>query len=324
MKILVTGGAGFIGSHLVDFLLKKKHEVIILDSLAMKSKMYFINPKAKFLKMDLMNINKSKSERLKKIDIIYHLAAQSSGEPSYDNPQKDLLINAMGTYHLVNFAIKNQIKKIIYVSSVAVYGNTLNKKITENDNKNPDSLYGVSKLAGEFYLKQMLKNSKTVYTIFRLVSTYGPGEDLENLKKGIVSIYSNYIWRGKPIEVKGSLDRIRDLIYIDDVVNVLYESKLNKRSNNNIYNLSYSKKYKVKYIISCLLNSFGLEKNYTIKELSSTPGDSYNLSTSNIRLLKDFSYKPKYDIKNGLKMYTKWIKKIPRNAKIINYHPLNK
>ncbi len=323
-KILVTGGAGFIGSHLVNFLISKKKEVIIIDSLSLNSKMYFINPKAKFIKMNIININKSKSKFLKNIDIIFHLAAQSSGEPAYDNPKKDLITNGIGTFNVAKFAIKNNIKKVIYLSSVAVYGNTNEKKINENSHKNPDSLYGVSKLTGEFYIKQTLKNTKTKYTIFRLVSTFGPGEDLNNLKKGIISIYSNFLWRDKPVIVKGSQERIRDLIYIDDVIAILYETISNKKSNNNIYNLSYSKKYKVKNILKTLLKIFGKETNYIIKQFPPTPGDSFNLSTSNIKLLNDFKYKPKFDLKKGLKTYVYWIKKIPINANLLNYHPFKK
>ena len=103
------------------------------------------------------------------------------------------------------------------------------KKITETSSINPDSIYGISKYVGEMFIKQILYKTKTKTTIFRVFNTFGPGENLNFLKKGMVSIYCSYVWRNKPIIVKGSLNRIRNYQYIDDVINILFLSLKNKK-----------------------------------------------------------------------------------------------
>ena len=121
---------------------------------------------------------------------------------------------------LAEIARSIKVKLFIYASTVAIYGSNKNI-ITENTRVQPDSIYGVSKFTGEMYVRQLLENSSTKYIIFRIFNTYGPGENLNFQKKGIVSIYSSYVWKNKPIIVKGSLYRFRDLTYIEDCINIL-------------------------------------------------------------------------------------------------------
>ena len=118
---------------------------------------------------------------------------------------------------------------MIYTSTVAVYGNVQRGILTEDSPIDPDSIYGVSKYSAEMYIKQMLSNTDIDYTIFRVFNTYGPGENLAYNKKGMVSIYLGYIWKNKPIEIKGSLNRYRDFTYIDNVVqaNILAMTTIN-------------------------------------------------------------------------------------------------
>ena len=200
MRILVTGGSGFIGSHLVHTLEKLGHKVLNVDNLSTIGGIIHVSKKSKFIKGNITDqkiINKIEKW---KPEIIYHLAAQSGGETSYDNPKEDYLTNGFGTLILCYLAKKLKISKFIYTSSVAVYGSNL-KKINEKSNINPDSLYGISKYVGEMFINQILKSTKTQTTIFRLFNTYGPGENLNFSKKGMVKIYCSYLWRKKPIIV---------------------------------------------------------------------------------------------------------------------------
>ena len=222
MKILVTGGAGFIGAHLVNKLIEDNHKLMVVDKMISNGAIPYVNKKCYFLKGDILNKNCLKKIKIWKPEIIYHLAAQSGGESAYDNPKNDFLTNGYGTYELTNLAKKLNIKHFIYTSSVAVYGSNLNKKINENSEIKPDSIYGISKFAGEMFLKLFNKETKIKTTIFRVFNTYGPGENLNFQKKGMVKIYSSYIWKKKPIIVKGSLNRFRNYQYIDDVTNILF------------------------------------------------------------------------------------------------------
>ena len=162
-------------------------------------------------------------------------------------------------------------------------------------------------------------------TIFRIFNTYGPGEDLNYLKKGMVSIYSYYVWKNKPIIVKGSLERVRDLNYIDDVIKILEGSISNKKlKKNEIFNLSSAQCYKVKNLINEILKVNGL-KNYKIFQKKGTPGDSFIFQTSNIKLKKFYKSINFTSLNNGLKKYFDWINSIPRNkSNLKRYHPLAK
>ena len=159
------------------------------------------------------------------------MAAQSGGEGSYDDPKNDYLTNGYGTLKLAQLAKEIRCKKFIYTSTVAVYGNSKNI-IKENSKINPDAFYGISKVAGEMFFGQTLKIPQQRHIYFVLFNTFGPGEDLKNTQKGMVGIYSYYLWQNKPIIIKGSPNRFRNFVYIDDCINILFNSLNNKYLNN--------------------------------------------------------------------------------------------
>ena len=321
-KILVTGGAGFIGAHLVNKIIEnKKYKVMIVDNLKTKGGIPYLNPSAKFYKGDILNKGTLKIIKKWKPEIIFHLAAQAGGEGSYDNPKKDYLINGYGTMELAKLAKDIKCKKFIYTSTVAVYGDS-KKKIYENSKIDPDSFYGISKFAGEMFLKQTLKNTKTNVHIFRLFNTFGPGEDLRNTKKGMVGIYSYYVWQKKPILVKGSLNRYRNFMYIDDCVEVLYNSIGNKKLKNyEIINLTTGQKVTVKNLISKILKVNRIKK-YSLVSKKNTPGDSFGTHASTNLLKKKFIGLKFTELEKSLKKYFNWINKLPTNSKLKKYHPL--
>ena len=322
MKILVTGGLGFIGAYLVEKLLEKKHKVLVFDNLSTIGGIIYKNPKSKFIKGDLIYLKDVKKIEKWKPQAIYHLAAQSGGESAYVNPMNDYLSNGFGTYNLCKIARKLKVKHFIYGSSVAVYGSSPKKKINELSKINPDSIYGVSKFAGEMFINQELKKTKIKTTILRIFNKYGPGENLNYLKKGMVSIYCGYIWKKKPILVKGALNRVRDVTFIDDIINVLYETLNNKKlKKNEVINLSSGKSFTVKKLLREILAASD-KKNYKIITTKGTPGDSKIFHTSNQKLKKKYPNIQFTSINDGLKKYFKWIDKIPNNKDIKNYHPL--
>ena len=324
MKILVTGGAGFIGAHLVNKLISSKNKVLIVDNLQGVGGIPYVHPKATFLKGCITSKKIHDLIKKWKPEAIYHLAAQSGGETAYDNPRKDYLINGYGTYLICLLARELKVKKFIYASSVAVYGSNLKNKINESTKINPDSIYGISKYAGELFIKQILIPSNTRTIIFRIFNTYGPGENLNFLKKGMVSIYSSYVWKKKPIIVKGSLNRFRNYQYIDDVVNILFLSLKNKElKKNEIFNLTTSKAIKVKELIRIILK-INNKKNYKVIEADSTPGDSFGYDGSNNYLKSKFKNYKFLDINKGIKKYFDWINSIPVKKNIDNFHPFKK
>ena len=319
-RVLVTGGAGFIGAHLVKKLIDNNFNVLIFDNLKTIGGIKFINPKCKFIKGDLTNPKDLEKVKKWKPKIIFHLAAQSGGESAYDNPKYDYLTNGFGTFNLCKLAKDLKVSNFIYTSTVPVYGSSQKKKINELSEIKPDSIYGVSKFAGEQFVEQILKNTKTKTTIFRVFNTYGPGENLDYMKKGMVSIYSSFVRLNKPIIVKGSLKRVRDITYIDDCVEILFKTLVNKRlKKNEIINLSSGNSITVEKLIKKILKVNN--KNLKIIKQKSTPGDSFRFHTSNKKIKKLFRNFKFTSLEVGLKKYFKWINSIPKGKKIINYHP---
>lgn len=320
-KILVTGGAGFIGAHLVKKLIEKNFKVMVVDNLKTIGGIIYVNPKSYFVKGDILESQTLNKIKRWKPKIIYHLAAQSGGESAYDNPKNDYLSNGYGTFLLSKLAKQINVEKFIYTSSVAVYGSNNKKIITEKSTIKPDSIYGISKFAGEMFLKQNLKNSKTSLIIFRVFNTYGPGEDLNFLKKGMVSIYCSYIWKKKPIIVKGSVKRFRNYQFINDVVNILYKTLNNKALNKEeTFNLTSSKSTKVSELLKIILKENNLKK-YKILEKKGTPGDSFGYHASNAYLMRKFKGYKFTDLRDGVRKYFEWINCVPVKKNINKYHP---
>lgn len=282
----------------------------------------YVNPNAIFLNYDICDNALFEELDKYKFEAIYHLAAQSAGEPAYNDPKNDILTNSYGTFLLAKYCLEKGIKRFIYTSTVAVYGSSDGNRFTESDSIKPDSIYGVSKYSGELFVQQFLNNSNTKYTIFRVFNTYGPGENINFVKKGMLSIYASYIWRNKPIIVKGSLKRYRDFLFIEDNINVLYNSLQNKKSYNQIYNLSSGEKIVIEDLIRIMLKVAGKNKNYTINEALGTPGDSFGTHASIDKLSSDFDWTPKYSLTEGIFKYFEWIYKLPLKDNLTGYHPL--
>ena len=321
-KVLVTGGLGFIGAHLVNSLIKKKYKVLVFDNLSTIGGIVYKNPNCKFIKGDLISPEDIKKIKKWKPEIIYHLAAQSGSESAYLNKKKDFLSNGFGTLNLCILAKEIKVKHFIYTSSVAVYGSNPKKKINEKSPINPDSIYGVSKYAGEMFINQELKNTAIKTTIMRVFNTFGPGENLNYFKKGMVSIYSAYIWKKKPIVVKGTLNRKRDITFIDDVIQILVETPGNKNlKRNETINLSSGQTYTVKKLIKEIIFASGKKKHKIIIS-KGTPGDSKIFHTSNLKLKKLYPHVKFTKIRSGLIKYFNWINKVPNQRNIKSYHPL--
>ncbi len=321
-RILVTGGAGFIGSHLTEKLINLGYNVLVVDNLKTIGGIKYINPKCKFLKGDITSektINKIASW---KPETIYHLAAQSAGESSYDDPKYDYLSNGFGTYQLAKLAKKIKVKNFIYTSSVAVYGSNLKSVINEKSEIKPDSIYGITKYAGEMFIRQILDKTKTKTLILRLFNTFGPGEDLNYPKKGQIKIYCSYVWKKKPIIVKGSLKRFRNFHYIDDVIEILLRSLNNKKlRRHELINLCSGEKILVNQAIQAILKIKGLKK-YKIIQTKVTPGDSFGYNGSNKKLFKKFKKFQFRSLEKGLIDFFRWIDLVPQKKDLKNYHPL--
>jgi len=298
MNVLITGVAGFIGSKIALKFVNEGHKVIGIDNLS-SGLMSNVPQGLKFIEFDL-----SKPEVIEILpqscDLILHLAGQSSGEISFDNPVNDLNKNTVSTLNLIEYGKRCKVKKFLYASSMSVYGNVPNKPIPENFIVKPLSCYGVGKLAAEHYLE--IFKEEVPFINLRMFNVYGPGQDLGNLRQGMVSIFLAMALKTGEIHVKGSLNRFRDFIYIDDVVDVWFKLALDE----NLINLTLNLCTGVKTTIKELLEQFEENiPNISYYSEGRTPGDQKGIYGDN-SLLKLTT--GKYDfvcLEKGLKKILK-------------------
>ena len=306
-NIIITGGAGFIGSSLVNFFLKKKNYYIcIIDDLSTGklSNINFKNNKIKFIKGDCSEDKIINKIPKKKYDVLFHIAGQSSGEISFDDPSNDLNRNLLSTVKLSQFCLKNKVKKIVYASSMSVYGNLKNNNYLAkvNDFCVPLSFYGLSKLSSENYL-QLFSKQGLKYSILRLFNVYGANQDMKNLRQGMISIYLAQLLKSNTVIVKGSLERFRDFIYIDDVVSTFYGCYVKSITNNKIYNVSTGVKTSVREVLKIL--SDNLNSNIKIIKKQGTPGDQFGIFSNSTDLKRTMKFKNFIPISTGIKKMIK-------------------
>jgi UDP-glucose 4-epimerase len=305
MKVLITGGAGFIGSHLANSLIKADYEVIILDNLSTGS-FENIPKQATFLEMDLSDLN-CYSEIPTDIDIVYHLASQASGEVSFDDPVHDLKSNTLATLALLQWSKANSIKKFIFSSTMGVYSDALKTSATEKSEILPKSFYGVNKLTSENYIR-IFREEGLDATIFRFFNVYGPGQNMANMKQGMVSIYMAYLKNNEPIIVKGPLNRSRDFVYIDDIVNALVLGLKKTDDNEYVFNVCSGRRTSVNELLQLLIKVFNKKEDYPVHIVNRTARDIDHCWGSNELIINKLYWKPKISLEDGILLMYKWLK----------------
>lgn len=303
--VIVTGGAGFIGSHLARRLLEEGYRVWVIDDLSTGFESN-IPAGAEFIRMDVSDsksYNKMPSEAN---CVLLHLAAQSSGEISYEKPELDLTTNALGTLLLLKWCLENNVPRFLYASSMAVYGDVVALPVSERETCQPISLYGISKMTAENYVRHFSQRGLKA-TIFRIFNAYGPGQDLNNLKQGMVKIYMSFLLNKQPILVKGSRERFRDFLYIDDVVDAWIAAMDNEKTLGKTYNLGTGKKTFVWELIEEEIRAFGYDSNtYPVIYAEPTPADQFGLYADISQVSSDLNWLPKVSLAIGLKKMAEW------------------
>lgn len=215
MKVLVTGGAGFIGSHIVDQLLEAGHEPIVVDNLTTGDER-FLNGKVSFYRMDIRDEQLFHVLQSERPDVVIHQAAQSSVPFSIDQPVEDANINIDGTIRLLEASRKCKVSKFIYASSAAVYGNPRFLPIDENHPVQPLSPYGISKLTPEDYIRVYQDLYGLPFTILRYANVYGQRQ-ISKGEGAVIAIFLERILKGEPLRIDGDGEQTRDYIHVSDI-----------------------------------------------------------------------------------------------------------
>jgi len=301
MKIIVTGGAGFIGSNIVDRYVSVGHEVLILDNLS-SGHFNYINKKSKFVHVDIRD-----SYKLDLIiqdfkpDIINHHAAQMDVRVSLTDPIFDAETNIIGTLNIILAATKYGVKKIIYSSTGgAVHGEPKVLPVNEEDDVVPDCAYGISKHTPEHYLKLYAKLEGLDYTVFRYPNVYGPRQSNETA--GVISIFIRQMQAKEPVNLYGYGNPIRDYVFISDICDA-NDIALTKGSNS-IINLGSNKGTSVKELFTLISKHMIYDQYPNLLPLRKGEINSIFLSNDKAKQLLDWS--PTIDIEEGIKMTIEW------------------
>ena len=304
MNILLTGGAGFIGSHLAAGLLQRGHEVVVLDDLS-NGRRENVPHGCAFIEADAGV--PATLGLLPRVDAVIHFAAQSSGPASADLPYKDLQANAASTLLLSRWCVQHGIRRFVYASSMAIYGNPPALPVPEDAPQLPLSYYGVSKLTSEHLLRIAAQDGLRP-TSLRFFSVYGPGQNLDNVKQGIVSIYLAYLVRGDHVPVTGSLDRFRDLVHVDDVVRLCTDVVERESTPEAAYNAGGGRPTTVRELLQALIAAADLPRDFPIVEHPGSNSDQFGLYADTARVRRDFGWTPSIALADGLKDMARWAK----------------
>ena len=297
MKVLVTGGCGFIGSYTIDLLIKNGYDVLSLDINIEKTR---INKSAKYIKADILS--KKIFDIFKKFSpsIVFHFAAQTNLRSSIEDPKRDAKLNILGTINILEACRKYNVKKIIYSSSAAVYGEPKYLPVDENHYTKPESPYGLSKLVGEMYIQMYNKLFGLNYTILRYSNVFGPKQNIKD--GGVISLFINKILKNERPIIFGDGKQTRDFIFVE---NVAKANLLAINWKNDVYNISSSKETSILDLFEKIRKN--LKKD--IKPIFAEPKKEVRrIVLSNKKALK-MGWKEEIDFEEGLKKTIEYFKK---------------
>ncbi|MEN2984310.1 MAG: SDR family oxidoreductase [Dictyoglomaceae bacterium] len=309
MKFLVTGGAGFIGSHIAERLVKEGGKVIVLDNLStgkeenldsIKDEIIFINGDIRDLEL-LLLISKD-------IDYIFHEAAMTSVIESTEKPEKCNEINIMGTLNVFMAGLRSQVKRIIYASSSAVYGNdpVLPKK--EETKLEPISPYAISKYVGELYMKFFYEIYKLEIVSLRYFNVYGPRQDPNSPYSAVIPKFIASLLKKEPPTIYGDGEQTRDFIFVEDVVSANLQAMKIKGIEGKTFNIASGKRISVNKLFRILkeIINVDVEPIYAHERKGEVRDSVGDITLAQNYLL----WNPKFSLEEGLKRTIDWYKKI--------------
>ena len=304
-KVLVTGGAGFIASHIVDALIEQGREVVIIDDLS-NSSAANINPKAKFYKVDIRDQNLNEIFAKERPQIVNHHAARTSVTHSLSKPTDDAEVNILGALNLLQNCVKWGIKKIIYASSGgAIYGEPVYLPCDESHPIAPLSPYGVSKYTVELYINSYLNNFGLNHTILRYANVYGPRQ-ISTGEAAVVAKFAHQMLMGNDISINGNGEQARDFVYVGDIVRANIMAM--EQTKNEVYNLGTGKTISVNQIFSLLKSMIGY--NREPRYLPAIKGEIFNTLLNAAKAKKELEWVAETNFNDGLKATVDFYKKM--------------
>lgn len=291
-KVLVTGGAGFIGSHLVDLLIESGYEVLVVDNLS-SGNCQNLNKNAKFYNMDINSSELEKVFEENKIDYVFHFAAQANVSFSTKYPTIDATENILGSINILNCCKKYGIKKFIPASTAAVYGIPTHLPLNEEHDTTCLSFYGISKLTMEKYTQLFGVD----YVIFRFANVYGPRQSAHG-EAGVVAIFADKMKNNEDITIFGDGEQTRDFVYVEDIAKACLRA-IQSEVKNEVINVSTCEAISINKLYEIMAEKFNYKKTPHYQE--ERFGDIKHSILDNAKCRDLLEFNPKTSVEEGLK-----------------------
>lgn len=305
MKVLVTGGAGFIGSHIVDKLIELDNEVVIIDNLS-TGNMKNVNGKATFYNEDICNKDGIKAIFENEMpQYVIHMAAQIDVQLSIKNPSRDAMINIVGSINILECCRDYKVEKIVYASSAAVYGNPDYIPVDIKHKIDPISFYGISKHVPTYYIKVFSELYGIKYTVLRFSNAYGIRQDPKG-EGGVISIFVDKFLKNERPVIFGDGEHTRDFIYVDDIANANVKALTN--GDNEILNVSINDIITLTDLVKIFQKVSGkrLEPIYADER----KGDIRHSRLDNKETINKLGWKPEFSLEEGLRKTYEYYEKL--------------
>jgi UDP-glucose 4-epimerase len=310
MRVLVTGGAGFIGSHLCRRLLADGHDVSVVDNES-NGRRESVPAGVWYAKADVARPEEVRPAFVRGLDAVCHIAGQVSIIRSFSDPVADLRTNVEGTVNVLKLCLEHKVPRLIYASSMTLYGNCSSVPISETEPCQPDSYYGITKYAAERYVHATAERPDLDFdfsvTSLRMYSVYGPGQSYNNPYQGVLGIFSGNVLRGEPITIFGDGEQTRDFVYIDDIVDGWSRALDAPQTRGRIINLGSGRSLSINQLAAHVTAAFGFPPGgYTIFRAPGRPGEQRAVQ-ADIRLAKSLlGWEPRTPFETGLAETVRW------------------
>ncbi len=305
MKILVTGGGGFIGSHLVDLLIDQGNSVVVLDnfSTGKRSNLPKQHPKLQIIEGDICNEDTA-CQAASGCNAIVHLAAVASVQASVDDPIGTHKVNLIGTVNLLEAAKKHAIKRFVFASSAAVYGNTEVMPVPETTPLSPLTPYAADKLASEYYIDFYRRQHGISPVVFRFFNIFGSRQDPSSPYSGVISIFMERAINDQPIAVFGDGEQSRDFVYVADLVRLLAIAVAKQKPYHLPMNVGNGKQTNLKQLLE-YIRIFS-QKKIDVSYVAARLGDIKHSLADNRSVCIEMEYVQKYTVEQGLGITYDW------------------
>jgi len=309
VRVLVTGGAGFIGSHLADRLVADGHSVVVLDNES-TGRRENVPAAAEYLKGDVSSVIDVERAFSAGLDAVCHIAGQVSLIQSFTNPTQDLRTNVEGTVNVLQHCVKHRVPRLLYASSMTVYGHAPVLPTPEDSPCQPVSYYGITKHAAERYVRTTAERSDLDFrfnvTCFRMYNVYGPRQALDNPYQGVLGIFLGNLQRGDPITIFGDGGQSRDFVYIHDVVEAWSRALENPASDGAVLNLGSGREIAINDVARHVIAAYDEREDYPITHAPGRPGEQRRVAADIARARTILGWSPHVTFEAGLAETVRW------------------